>query len=92
MASRLGRQWGMGWHLAQAHPMGWPRGQDSWTCQSFDLQELVAEESEARAHILRSPEVWSPGSLQAASGPSLLTGVGVGKTGLFFTLSLLFKQ
>lgn len=31
--------------------MGWPTGQDSCTRQSFDLQELLAEESEARAHI-----------------------------------------
>lgn len=26
---------------------GWPRGQDSCTGQSFDLRELLAEESEA---------------------------------------------
>lgn len=69
--------------------MGWLRGQDGCPCQSFDLPELLAEETEARAHILRSlvglVTLLTPGGL----GPVL---ADVGEAQASFLLSLLFKQ
>lgn len=67
--------------------MGWLRGQDGWPCQSFDLPELLAEETEARAHILRSlvglVTLLTPGGL----GPVL---ADVGEAQASFLLCLYF--
>lgn len=82
-----GLTWGHGVAPGPGTSHGLAQGPGRLPCQSFDLPELLAEETEARAHILRSlvglVTLLTPGGL----GPVL---ADVGEAQASFLLCLYF--